>query len=56
MAENGNGENVVPPVDTDHKPKMKEKLGLTTTEALDILQRDINRVLLKYEDDYKINK
>ncbi|KAK0084269.1 hypothetical protein PV325_007343 [Microctonus aethiopoides] len=56
MAENRNGENVVPPVDTDHKPKMKEKLGLTTTEALDILQRDINRVLLKYEDDYKINK
>lgn len=34
----------------------KEKLGLTTTEALEILGRDIRRIVEEYEVDYKRNR
>lgn len=42
--------------DTERKSKLRDKLGLTTTEALDILQQDIERVLIDYEEDTKKNR
>lgn len=33
-----------------------ENLGLTTGEALEILKRDINRVIEEYEKDCRKNK
>lgn len=36
--------------------KSTEPLGLTTKVALEILQRDIKRVLQEYEEDCRKNK
>lgn len=36
--------------------KPMEPLGLATRVALEILQRDIKRVLQEYEEEYKRNK
>lgn len=36
--------------------KIGEKLGLSTTEALDILHRDVTRILDEYEADCQRNK
>ena len=42
--------------DEKSKSESKESLGLTTSAALKILQRDIKRVLDEYEEECKKNK
>lgn len=48
--------------DTPSKPtenintKSAKPLGLSTRIALEILQRDVKRVLQEYEEEYKRNK
>lgn len=42
--------------DKDIETNSKEILGLSTMVALDILHRDIKRVLQDYEEDFKRNK
>lgn len=42
--------------DDDVKAKSKETLGLSTMVALDILYRDVERVLQEYEEDHRKNK
>ncbi|KAG7210195.1 hypothetical protein KM043_011750 [Ampulex compressa] len=45
-----------PKAKADDKKDFAETLGLTTSAALETLQRDIRRVLQEYEDDYRRNK
>lgn len=42
--------------DENSKSEPKESLGLTTSAALEILQRDIKRVLDEYEEECRKNK
>ncbi|XP_032688054.1 transmembrane protein 94 isoform X2 [Odontomachus brunneus] len=42
--------------DDDVKAKSKETLGLSTIVALDILHRDVERVLQEYQEDHRKNK
>ena len=50
------GEGDVPNADGKPKAKLKENRGLTTTVALEILHRDIGRVLDEYENESRRNK
>lgn len=42
--------------DENVEAKSKKILGLTTTTALNILHRDVKRVLQEYQEDYRRNK
>ena len=42
--------------DENSKSEPKEILGLTTSAALELLQRDIKRVLDEYEEECRRNK
>ncbi|XP_015590634.1 transmembrane protein 94 isoform X3 [Cephus cinctus] len=48
--------NYIPRTEEEVKTNTKQDLGLTTATALEILHRDIKRVLDEYEEDCKKNK
>lgn len=49
-------EGDVPRVEEEPNARPKENRGLTTAMALEILHRDIGRVLDEYEDECRKNK
>ena len=53
--EEGKGEGAGKKKEQEEKPKY-ENLGLSTSETLEILQRDVKRVIEEYEKECKKNK
>ncbi|XP_011308488.1 uncharacterized protein KIAA0195 isoform X3 [Fopius arisanus] len=54
--EGNRAEGSAGPNETGESQKFADKLGLTTPEALEILHRDVSRVLEEYKADCKRNK